>query len=75
MAKKGWVATAGNERSMSQTQPVYKLGDKEHRRTSSMNSAKHHYLYPNRDAQVELARILDPNHRALDMNNSYYMRG
>lgn len=60
---------------MSQTQPVYKIGDKEHRRALSMNSKNHHYLYPNQDAISELSRILGSGHRALDMNNSYYMRG
>lgn len=56
-------------------QPVYKIGDKEHRRALSMNSSNHHYLYTNEDTMKELERILEPNHRALDMNNSYFMRG
>lgn len=40
-----------------------------------MNSMNHHYLYPNQDAITELNRILEPSHRALGMNNSFYMRG
>lgn len=40
-----------------------------------MNSSNHHFLYPNQDTMKELERILDPGHRALDMNNSYFMRG
>jgi len=28
-------------------QPVYKIGEKEHRKALSMNSSNHHFLYPN----------------------------
>lgn len=59
----------------SDNQPVYKIGDKEHRRALSMNSSNHHFLYTNEDTMKELERILEPSHRALDMNNSYFMRG
>ena len=75
MAKKTWNQQAMNEKEMASTQPVYKIGDREHRRALSMNSLKHHYLYPNQDAKSELKRILNKEHRALDMNNSFYMRG
>lgn len=40
-----------------------------------MNSSNHHFLYTNEDTMKELERILEPSHRALDMNNSYFMRG
>ena len=75
MAKKVWNQMEMTSQQMSQMQPVYKIGDKEHRRALSMNARNHHHLYPNSDAINELQRILEPTHRALDMNNSYYMRG
>lgn len=75
MAKRTWNQQKMSTKQMASTQPVYKIGDKEHRRALSMNSQNHHYLYPNQDAKNELKRILDPEHRAHDMNNSFYMRG
>ena len=66
---------ARKEKEMSSTQLVYKVVDRENRRALSMNSLKHHYLYPNQDAKSLLKRIFMKEHQVHDINSSFYMRG